>query len=106
MLCWIRGHIRRDRVWNDDICDRLGVALIEEKFAQHRFRWFGHIQQRSPETPVCSKILRHDDNEKRRGKLKLTWKETVKGDLKEWDVPKDLTLNKSAWKIAIHVREP
>ena len=31
MLRWICGHTRRDRVWNDDIRDRLGVAPIEEK---------------------------------------------------------------------------
>jgi hypothetical protein len=31
MLRWICGHTRLDRVRNDDICDRIGVALIEEK---------------------------------------------------------------------------
>ena len=36
MLRWICGHTRRDRVRNDDICDRLGVAPIEEKLVQHR----------------------------------------------------------------------
>jgi len=38
MLRWICSHTRMDRVRNDDIRDRLGVALIEEKFAQHRLR--------------------------------------------------------------------
>jgi hypothetical protein len=32
MLRWICGHIRRDRVRNDDIRERLGVTSIEEKF--------------------------------------------------------------------------
>ena len=31
MLRWIYGHTRRDRVRNDDIRDRLGVAPIKEK---------------------------------------------------------------------------
>ena len=44
MLRWIYGHTRRDRVWNDDIRDRLGVTPIEEKLVQHRLRWFGHVQ--------------------------------------------------------------
>ena len=57
MLRWIYGHIRRDRVRNDDIRDRLGVALIKEKLVQHRLRWFGHVQRRPPETPVRSGIL-------------------------------------------------
>jgi hypothetical protein len=38
MLHWIRGHTRLDRVKNDDIRDRLGVAPIEEKLIQHRLR--------------------------------------------------------------------
>jgi hypothetical protein len=49
-----------------------------------------------------SGILRRDSNAKRgRGKLKLTWEETVKGDLKGWNIPKDLALNRSKWKTAI-----
>ena len=44
MLRWICGHTRMDRVWNDNIRDRLGVAPIEEKFVQHRLRWFGHVK--------------------------------------------------------------
>jgi hypothetical protein len=33
MLCRIYGHTRRDRVQNDDIHDRIGVAPIEETFS-------------------------------------------------------------------------
>ena len=33
MLRWICGHTRRDRVRNDDIRDRLGVASIEESLS-------------------------------------------------------------------------
>ena len=65
MLRWICGHTRRDRVRNDDIRDRLGVAPIEEKLVQHRLRWFGHVQRRPPETPVHSGILSQDSNVKR-----------------------------------------
>ena len=36
-----------------------------------------------------------------RGRSKLTWGEVIKRDLKAWDIPRDLYLNKSAWKAAI-----
>uniref|UniRef100_A0A453K4B1 Uncharacterized protein n=1 Tax=Aegilops tauschii subsp. strangulata TaxID=200361 RepID=A0A453K4B1_AEGTS len=36
MLRWMYGHTRNDRAWNDDIRDRVGVTLIEEKLVQHR----------------------------------------------------------------------
>jgi hypothetical protein len=65
MLRWFCGNTRRDRVRNDDICERLGVAPVEEKLIQHRLKWFRHIQQRPAEAPVCSRVIRRSDNEKR-----------------------------------------
>ena len=72
MLRWICSHTRIDRVHNDDICDRLEVAPIEEKLVQHRLRWFGHVQRRSPETPVHCGVLSQANNTRRgRGRPKL-----------------------------------
>ncbi|RCV42932.1 hypothetical protein SETIT_9G255200v2 [Setaria italica] len=106
LLRWICGYTRRDRVRNENIRDRLGVAPIEEKLIQHRVRWFGHVQRRPSEAPMRSGTLRHDSNAKRgRGRPKLTWEEAIKGDLKERNIPKDLALDRRAWKTAIHVPE-
>jgi hypothetical protein len=66
MLCWICGHIRKDRIRNDNIRDKLGVALIQENLVQHRLRWFDHIQRKPPETPVRSDILSNPENSKRK----------------------------------------
>jgi hypothetical protein len=83
-LRWFCGPTRRDRVRNEEIRDRVGVAPIEEKLIQHRLRWFGHVQWRPPEAPVRSGVLKRDDNVKRgRGRPRLNWDETVKRDLKE-----------------------
>jgi hypothetical protein len=54
MLQWICGHTRRDRVWNDDIRERLGVAPVEEKHV----RWFGHMQRRPAEAPIRNGVIR------------------------------------------------
>uniref|UniRef100_A0A453C0T9 Uncharacterized protein n=1 Tax=Aegilops tauschii subsp. strangulata TaxID=200361 RepID=A0A453C0T9_AEGTS len=87
MLRWMCGHTRKDRVRNDDIRDRVGVAPIEEKLVQHRLRWFGHIQRRPPEAPVHSGRLKRAENVKRgRGRPNLTWEESVKRDLKDWSI--------------------
>jgi hypothetical protein len=34
------------------------------------------------------------------------WEETIKRDLNEWNIPKELALDRRAWKIAIYVPEP
>ena len=107
MLRWMCGHTRKDRVRNDDIRDRVGVAPIEEKLVQHRLRWFGHIQRRPPEAPVHSGRLKRAENVKRgRGWPILTWEESVKRDLKDWSIDKELAMDRGAWKLAIHVPEP
>jgi hypothetical protein len=35
----------------------------------------------------------------------LTWEESVKRDLKDWCITKELPLYKREWKLAIHVPE-
>ncbi|WVZ49731.1 LOW QUALITY PROTEIN: hypothetical protein U9M48_001062, partial [Paspalum notatum var. saurae] len=103
MLRWMCGHTRIDRVRNDEIRDRLGVAPIEEKLVQHRLRWFGHVQRRPLEAPVHSGIIRRNNNVKRgRGRPNLTWEEAVKRDLRDWNIVRELALDRAAWKAAIH----
>jgi hypothetical protein len=47
-------------------------------------RWFGHIQRRPVEALICNRVIRRTDNVKRgRGIPNLTWKESVKRDLKD-----------------------
>jgi hypothetical protein len=77
-----------------------------EKLVQHRLRWFGHVQRRPPEALVRSGVLDRVDSVRRgRGRPKLTWDESVKRDLEEWDIPKELVLDRSAWRLAINVPE-
>ena len=67
------------------------MAPIEEKITQHQLR------------PVRSEVLKRVDKVKRgRGRPKLTWDESVKRDLKDWDISED----RSAWRLAINVPEP
>jgi hypothetical protein len=52
-------------------------------------------------------VLKRDDNVKRgRGRPRLTWDETVKKDLKEWNIAKELIMDRCAWRLAINLPEP
>ena len=83
------------------------MAPIKEKLIQHRLRWFGHVQRRPHEAPVRNGVLERVDNIKRgRCRPKLTWDELVKRDLKNWNISKEIALDRSAWKLAINVPEP
>jgi hypothetical protein len=43
------------------------------------------------------------ENTRGRGRPRLTWAEAVKRDLRDWKVPKDLALDRTAWKSVINV---
>jgi hypothetical protein len=75
------------------------VAPVEEKLAQHRLRWFGHIQQRLAEAPVRSGVIRWTGNERGRGRSNLTREQSVKRDLKDWGITKELALDRREWKL-------
>jgi hypothetical protein len=81
---------------NEDIRDRVGIAPK-----------YGHVQRSPCDAPVHSGVLDRVDNVKRdRGRPKPTWDESVKRDSKEWNIPKELAMDRSAWRLAINVLEP
>ncbi|XP_052113453.1 urease accessory protein D isoform X2 [Arachis duranensis] len=81
MLRWMSGHMRLDRIRNDDIRERVGVASILEKIVESRLRWFGHVRRRPTEHPV-RKVDEMEDGQgvKGRGRPKKTIHEVVKRD--------------------------
>jgi hypothetical protein len=71
------------------------VTSVEEKLVQHHLRWFGHMQRRPAEAPIRNGVIRRTSNKKRaRGRPNLTWEESVKRDLKDWFITKELTLDR------------
>ena len=52
-------------------------------------------------------VLERVYNVKRgRGRPKLMWDESVKRDLKDWNISKEIALDRSSWRLAINVPEP
>ena len=43
MLCWMCVNTKRDKVRNEDIHTKLGVASIEGKMRENCLRWFSHM---------------------------------------------------------------
>ena len=46
------------------------------------------------------------DVKRGRGRPNLTWDESVKRELNDWNIAKELGMDRCAWKLAIHVPEP
>ncbi|KAL5141766.1 Metal tolerance protein 6 [Glycine soja] len=61
MLRWMCGKTRQDKIRNEAIRERVGVAPIVEKMVENRLKWFGHVERR----PVDSVVRRVDQMERR-----------------------------------------
>ncbi|KAL5141886.1 hypothetical protein HKD37_09G025150 [Glycine soja] len=96
MLRWMCGKTRQDKIRNEAIRERVGVAPIVEKMVENRLRWFGHVERR----PVDSVVRRVDQMEKRqtirgRGRPKKTIREVIKKDLELNDLDRSMVLDRT-----------
>ena len=91
MLRWMSGYTRKDRLRNDYIREKIGVAPIEEKMTEGRLRWFGHVQRR-PIEALVRKVDQMVFNPIRRGRgrPKRTLGEIIKRDLELNNISEDL----------------
>jgi hypothetical protein len=84
-----------DDMSGDDRMDEMFDAIRLELKTNHE----------DPPTPAVQKFfLTCLELQKRgRGRLNLTWEESVKRDLKDWCITKELALDRREWKLVIHV---
>nr|XP_016437835.1 PREDICTED: uncharacterized protein LOC107763843 [Nicotiana tabacum] len=58
ILRYMCGHTRKDRIRNEVIKDKVGVAPVEDKLRESRLRWFEHVKRRDTDVPVrrCERL--------------------------------------------------
>ncbi|VDO63923.1 unnamed protein product [Heligmosomoides polygyrus] len=85
MLRWTAGVTRMDRIRNDAIRQKFGVAPIADKMREARLRWYGHVL-RGKEDSVRKIGLELEVAGKRpRGRPKQRWSDTLHKDMKKSD---------------------
>ncbi|PHT83287.1 hypothetical protein T459_11730 [Capsicum annuum] len=64
MLRWMCEHTGKDRVRNEIIREKVGVALVEDKMREVRLHWFGHVMRRGSDAPVrrCPQRIARREN--------------------------------------------
>ena len=84
MIRWICGHTRLDKIKNEVIRGKIGVASIEDKIREPRLRWFGHIRRSMNATVRRCEKLDRSDYRRGRGRPKKSWSEVIRHDRKTW----------------------
>nr|XP_009775252.1 PREDICTED: uncharacterized protein LOC104225182 [Nicotiana sylvestris] len=79
MLILMCGCTKRDRIRNEAIRDRVGVASVEDKMQESRLRWFRHVMRRSIDAPVrrCERLAM-ESLRRGLGSPKKYWGEVIK----------------------------
>ncbi|XP_070002244.1 uncharacterized protein [Nicotiana sylvestris] len=104
MLRWICGHTRLDKIRNEVIRDKVGVAPVEAKMREARFRWFGHVKRRNADAPIkrCERLALGGER-RGRGRPKKSWGEVIKRDMAQLEITEDMTLDRRVWRLKIRV---
>ncbi|KAL3363599.1 hypothetical protein AABB24_012720 [Solanum stoloniferum] len=104
MLRWMCGHTRSDKIRNEVIREKVGVASVVDKLREVRLRWFGHVKRRCTDAPVRrSEGLVVEGTRRGRGRPKKYWGEVIRQDLAQLRITEDMTLDRKEWRSRIKV---
>jgi len=106
MIRWICGHTKSDRIRNEVIRGKIGVASIEDKMRETRLRWFGHVRRRPTDAPVrrCETV-EWLDYRRSRGRPKKSWSEVIRHDLRTLGLVEDMAQDRKLWRARIKVTD-
>nr|XP_016492639.1 PREDICTED: uncharacterized protein LOC107812125 [Nicotiana tabacum] len=99
MLKWMCGLTRLDKIKNEVIREKVGVAPVDEKMREARLRWFEHVRRRSPDAPVRScERLTVVGARRGRGRPKRYWGEVITQDMARMRIFEDMALDRKVWR--------
>ncbi|XP_075099069.1 uncharacterized protein LOC142175957 [Nicotiana tabacum] len=98
------ARFRRDRIINEAIRDRVGVASVEEKMRESQLRWFRLVRRRSIDAPIrrCERLAM-ESLRMGRGRPKKYCGEVIRQDMALLQITEDMTLDKKVWMSRIKV---
>ena len=79
-----------DKVTNNDLLERTGLLSIEDLLMRKNLRWTGHLMRMSPDRLPKQVLYSHlSSGHRKRGRLRLRFKNTIKRNLKLRDIKTD-----------------
>ena len=81
----------------------MGVDSIEDKLAQRRLSWFGHVSRKQSED-VVRRVWEWDSEVTQgRGRPEQTWHAVVKKDMRKRGLREEWAQDRAGWREAIRI---
>ncbi|XP_070043285.1 uncharacterized protein [Nicotiana tomentosiformis] len=102
MLRWMCGRTKLDKIRNEDIRVKVGMAPMEDKMREARLRWFGHVRRRRLDAPVrrCERLAL-TGMRRGRGRPKKYWGEVIRQDMMRTEISEGMALDRKLWRSSI-----
>jgi len=89
MIMMMSGKTLRNGILNGLLRDRTGVEELENHLGETRLRWLTHLE-RIEEINLIKRLRKERvPRHMKRGRLKMSWHEVVKEDMKKKDLYND-----------------
>ena len=95
-----------DRIRNDNIRTKFGVAPVAEKMREARLRWYGHVLRASCDTVRRTGLELEVPGKRPKGRPKQRWSDTLHADLKIVGAHPDQAFNREKWRDKIRRANP
>ena len=106
MLMWMMGIQRIEKIRNEDIRARAGVANISEKIKEARLRWLGHVERMTDEDVVMRTWKMEVGGYRKIGRLKLRWCDVIRKDMKDKGVNIEEAQDRRTWILKTPRADP
>src|SRR5260221_13777971 len=98
MMC---GVSLRDKITSVMLRERMGVEAIGMVVKRNGLRWFGHVERKDDCDWVKGCTVLEVEGPRPRGRLKKTWTEVVKRDMKEMGLSREDALDRVVWQRSL-----
>ena len=106
MLRWMSGVTKLDRIRNERIRGTTKVGKISKKVQESRLKWDGHVLRREGEYVGKRVMTMEVPGERRRGRPKRRWLDSIRNDLSERELSREDTQDRAKWRRLIRHIDP
>lgn len=106
MLRWSGGLTRLDRVRNEDVRERFGVAPISDKLRENRLRWYGHVLRAEEHSIAKTAMQLEVTGPRPKGRPKQRWLDVLHNDMKFAGLHPDNANDKVKWRQRSRKADP